>query len=339
MNKSSPDSPPSCVLEQWSSSQMDAVDRFDYWRDVAHNWVDVQPLASSKEFNASWSLLRGTNSFFGTKRSSAYEMRTGPQHVPPGEDMVVISLLQAGEMRLNGKPGESQRVTSGMLGIYAPQQTAHYRWSEGAIQTYVALPRHMVREALGSDPENLQLPPQRCVLAPMLVNQLRHLGMLARQPNKVDALEYAGLLDATGALALLTLRNLRRQGEHADLPDIAENLDAGRRAAALRFMEFAAHRHDLTTQEIAHHVGCSRSRLYAAFAACNETVMGVLREMRLQRARKQIEGSLRLHLGALSWRCGFADQSGFSKLFKSRFGMLPSEWHRQAWMRLTYPEE
>lgn len=329
--------PPVCLLEHWSSSEMDPRYRLDYWRDVAHNWVDVQPLTPGNELDASWALLRGEDSFFGTKQSSAYEMRTGPQHVPPGEDMVVISLQQIGEMRLNGKPGECQHVTSGGLGIYAPQQAAHYRWSEGARQTYVALPRHLVRAALGREPENLPLPPQRCALASMLSSQLSYLGMLVRQPDRLDAVEYAGLLDATRSLALLTLRNLGRQGIHADLPDTTENLDAGRRAAALRFMELAAHRHDLDAQVIARQIGCSRSRLYTAFAAHDETVMGVLREIRLQRAKRLIEQSPRLHLGALAWRCGFTDQSGFGKLFRARFGMTPSQWHRYAWAVLRQP--
>lgn len=58
--------------------------------------------------------------------------------------------------------------------------------------------------------------------------------------------------------------------------------------------------------------------------------MGTLRELRLQRARALIEQSSRLNVGALSWRCGFADPSGFSKLFRARFGLAPTEWHQQA---------
>lgn len=303
--------------------------RLAYWREVAHNWVDVQPLSPSDELDAEWTLLRSRACLFGAKRSSAYEMRTGPQHVPPQEDMVVISLLQAGEMRLNAAPGENQRVMPGMLGMYAPRQEGHYRWSQGAHQTYVALPRHVVLAELGREPGNLLLTPQRCALAPMLASQLGHLALLARQPGKLhDADEYAGLLDATRALTLLMLRNLGRQGESADLPDLEENLNAGRRAAALRFMEREAHRHDLDAAMIAQGAGCSRTRLYEAFAAQGGTVMETLREMRLQRARALIEQNARLHLGSISWCCGFADQSSFSKLFKARFGLLPSEWHR-----------
>lgn len=325
--------PPPCVLEHWSSAEVDSAFRLDYWHDVAHNWVDVQPLSPDDQLDASWSLLRGENSFFGTKRSTAYEMRTSSRHVPPGEDMVVLSLLEAGEMRLNAAPGEHQRVTAGMLGLYAPRQDACYRWGDGARQTYVALPRSVVAVALGREPGNVLLAPQRCALAPVLASQLTHLGLLARQPGRVGANEYAGLLDATCGLALLTLRNLGRQGEEADLPDVTQSLHAGRRAAALRFMESQAHRHDLDAGAIARGAGCSRTRLYEAFAAQDRSVMDTLREIRLQRARALIERSVRLHVGLVAWRCGFTDQSGFSKLFRARFGFTPSAWHRWAQAR------
>ena len=322
--------PAPCVLEHWSSSEVDPAIRLDYWRDVAHNWVDVQPLSPGEELDASWSLLRGQASFFGTKRSTAYEMRTGPQHVPPAEDMVVLSLLQAGEMRLNAAPGEHQHATAGILGMYVPEQEGCYRWGAGARQTYLALPRRLVWDTLGHKPGNTLLLPQRCALAPMLASQLGHLALLVRRPGQLDDVEYGGVLDATRALALLMLRNLGRQGLGADLPDLNECLHAGRHAAALRFMEQQAHRHDLDAAAIARGAGCSRTRLYEAFAAQGQTVMGVLRDMRLQRAQGLLAQGQRLNVGALAWRCGFADASGFSKLFRARFGLSPTEWHQRA---------
>jgi len=326
-------SPPACTLERWSSSEVDPALRQVYWREVAHNWVDAQLLSPDEELEASWSLLRSDACLFGTKRSSAYEMRTSARRVPPGEDMVVISLLQAGEMRLNAAPGGHQHATAGMLGLYAPRQAAHYRFSQGARQTYVALPRSVVRAELGREPGNLPLVPEHCALAPLLASQMGHLALLARRPGRLDAAEYAGLLDATRALTLLMLRNLGHQGKGVDLPDLHEDLHRGRHVAALRFMEREAHRQDLDVAAIAHGVGCSRTRLYEAFAAQGTTVMGTLRELRLQRARALIEQNPRLHVGALAWRCGFTNQSDFSKLFKARFGVLPSEWFQWTWGR------
>lgn len=317
------------MLEHWNSGDVDPDSRLGYWHDVAHNWVDAQLLTPADEMRASWSLLRGQDCLFGTKRSTAYAMRTGPQHVPPGEDMVVISLLERGQMRVNGAPGECQHLTAGMLGLYAPQQVAHYQFGDGAHQTYFALPRSAAVQALGREPHNLQLAPQRCALAPMLSSQLAHLGQLVRQGAMNEA-EYSGVLDATRALALLMLRNLGRQGDGADLPDVAQSLHAGRHAAALRFMEQHAHRHDLDVAAIARNAGCSRTRLYEAFAVQGQTPMDALRELRLQRARQLLEHDPHLHVGVAAWRCGFADPSGFGKLFKARFGYPPSEWRWKA---------
>lgn len=324
--------PPPCTVEHWSSSAHEPADRIAYWHDVAHNWVDAQLLTPGDDLDASWSLLRSETCIFGTKRSTAYEMRTHARHVPPQEDMVILSLLEAGAMQLNAAAGEHHSAGVGMLGLYAPQREAHYRFDTNARQTYLALPRREAWASLGRDPGNVLISPQQCALAPLLSSQMAHLARLARQPGALDASEYAALLDATRALALLTLYNLGRQhqrgSDSSDDPHGA--LHSGRHAAALRFMQQHAHRHDLDAAAIARGADCSRTRLYEAFAARGETVMGALREARLQRARALIEQSARLNIGALSWRCGFADPSGFSKLFRARFGCSPTEWRQHA---------
>jgi AraC-like DNA-binding protein len=322
--------PPNCTLEHWDSSKVDPKIRLPYWHDIAHNWVDVQPLSTDIELDASWSLLRGQNSFFGTKRSSAYEMRTHAKHVPPGEDMVVLSFLESGQLDFNSTPGQGHRAQAGTLGIYDPRQEGTYRWSQHARQTYIAIERSVVWEALGQKPSNILLTQQQCTLAPILSSQLVHLGRLARQPSQatgLDEQDFASLLEGTRALALLLLRNIGNQGLACDIPDQHTKLHAGRYTAALRFMEQHAHHYRLDAATIAHGVGCSRTRLYEAFAAHQKTVMGTLRELRLQRARLAIEQSQRLHVGTIAWRCGFVHTSDFSKLFKTRFGFSPTDWH------------
>lgn len=300
--------------------------RRDAWKQIAHPWVGYEP-DPGVPLQAEMDILRSSACATGTMRSSAYEMRTGPRWLQP-EDMVVISLIQSGEM-LTGAP---ERRRPGAMGLGATREAGHYRWTEGTRYAFVALPHRDVQAALGRAPSaTLSIAPERCALAPALVSHMSHVSRLVRQSDQMDTTEYAGLLDATRALALLMLRNLGRQGMEADLPDLHESLHAGRRAAALRFMELHAHRHNLDAAAIAQGAGCSRTRLYEAFAEQEQTVMDMLREFRLQRARNLIEQSEQLHVGALAWRCGFASPSGFSKLFRARFGLTPSEWHLRTW--------
>jgi AraC-like DNA-binding protein len=315
------------VLIRQHSHDVEPALRFEVWRERAHQWVEMLPMPPGVELDAELLMLRGEHGMFGTMRSSAYQMRAAARRMAHAPDMMVITLIQAGQLLRDAAPGEHACAGPGSLGLYDPRRMGSYRWSEGAREAFLALPRDVVRAALGREPGNLAITPAHCALASVLAAQLDHLAALTRQSGQVDAVEYAGLLDATRALALLALRNLGRSDKHADL---RENLHAGRRAAALRYMEQHAHRHDLDADAIARGVGCSRTRLYEAFAEQDTAVMTVLRELRLQRARSLMEHNARLNVGALAWRCGFSDQSAFGKLFKARFGVTPSDWHRRA---------
>ncbi|MBK6613549.1 AraC family transcriptional regulator [Ottowia sp.] len=317
-------SQPTPLLAHFHTGDLEPSVRREAWSDIAHRYVDFRP-APDVPLEAELTILASDACTLGTTRSSAYEMRTGSHRAQP-DDMVALTLMQSGDLLPDAYP----RKRAGALSLCAPREAGAFRWGQGARQVFLTLPRRDVAAALGREPRTLLLTAQ-CALAPALASQMNHMALLLGQSDAVDATEYAGLLDATRALALLTLRNLGRQGAGVDLPDPTESLHAGRHAAALRFMAQHAQRHDLDAAAIARGAGCSRSRLYEAFTAQGQTVMGTLRELRMQRARALIEQDRKLHVGALSWRCGFADQSDFSKLFRARFGLSPSDWHRRAW--------
>ncbi|QEA12008.1 helix-turn-helix transcriptional regulator [Comamonas flocculans] len=314
--------PPACTFEHCVSWALEPAERQEAWREIAHRWVDFQP-APEVALRAELTILSHGGCMLGATRSSAYEMRTGSRRAQR-DDMVVLTLLQAGVLRsrtfaCNGP---------GSLSLCAPREAGIYHWGQDARQVFLVLPREEVRAALGHEPAT-RLLTARCALAPSLCSQMGHAALLLRQ-GLLDAAEGAQLLEATRALALLLLRHLGRQGQGDGLPDAHESLRAGRHAAALRFMEQHAHRPELDVAAIARGAGCSRTRLYEAFAARGQTVMGALRDMRLQRAQGLLAQGLRLNVGALAWRCGFADASGFSKLFRARFGLSPTEWHARA---------
>lgn len=296
-------------------------------RGHAHRWVETLPPPGA-ELAADWLTLHDGTCVFGLMRSSAGEMPAASRRMANAPAMVVLTLIQSGEMLCDAAPGRQQRIGPGTLGLYDPRRMDNYRWRQDSRGVFLALPRAEAAAALGQEPDDPVISPERCALAPVLASQLSHLAQMMQRSERVDGVEYAGLLEATRKLALLALRNLGRQGAGQADPD--DDLNRIRYAAALRFMEREAHRHDLDAAAIARGAGCSRSRLYEAFAAQGATVMGSLRELRLQRARSLIEQSPRLHVGALSWRCGFADLSGFSKLFRARFGMSPSAWRQWA---------
>ena len=317
--------PPIALCLHFSTHDFAPAERRDAWKQIAHRWVDFQP-AAGVALEADMTLLDSQACTLGVTSSSAYEMQTGRRCAHP-DDMVVLTLIQSGQLLAQ----QYSPKGPGALSLCAPREEGRFRWAQGTRQVFLALPRQEVFRALGRDPHTLLLNGSS-PLAPALIGQLNHMALLLGQPQQVDATECAGLLEATRALALLALRNLGRGlgcgAPTADLPSLGAGLQRARHAAALRFMELQAHRPELDAQAIAQGVGCSRTRLYEAFAAQGEAVMDRLRELRLQRARLLIEQSPRLHVGAIAWRCGFADPSAFSRLFRSRFGDSPRQWHQ-----------
>jgi AraC-like DNA-binding protein len=75
---------------------------------------------------------------------------------------------------------------------------------------------------------------------------------------------------------------------------------------------------------IADALGVSVRTLYRAFSRqANSSVMGYVRERRLERARAELT-STRLTVSEIAARWHFADSSHFVKAYKKRFGETPS---------------
>jgi AraC-like DNA-binding protein len=163
------------------------------------------------------------------------------------------------------------------------------------------------------------LTPSRSGPGPMLAAQMRSLAEAARNlspPARAVALQ------ATVDLALAVLR--LELGE--------ERIESGTRedglfAAVQRFIDRNLGSPDLGPGRIARRFRCSRAHLYRIFARRGLTIAGYIREIRLQRCRAALE-TRRLRgeqIGSVAWRFGFDNPVYFSRLFRRRFGMTPTE--------------
>ncbi|PVA09457.1 DNA-binding protein [Pelagivirga sediminicola] len=86
----------------------------------------------------------------------------------------------------------------------------------------------------------------------------------------------------------------------------------------------------LSPDLIAQGCGISKRYLHDLFKDVNGTVSQQIRDQRLTAARDRLAASRSVSIAEVAYRFGFSDQAQFSRLFKTRFGMTPSELQRSA---------
>ncbi len=102
-----------------------------------------------------------------------------------------------------------------------------------------------------------------------------------------------------------------------------------------RFIRANLKHPDLSPGFIAAGCGISTRYLHDLFKDVNGTVSQHIRDQRLIAARDRLEASASVRIADVAYRFGFSDQAQFSRLFKARFGVTPSEHQRDPATRQT----
>lgn len=97
-----------------------------------------------------------------------------------------------------------------------------------------------------------------------------------------------------------------------------------------QFVQHHLHDPQLSVHMIASGIGLSASHLHRVFADESVTVMEWVWSQRLNAAKCDLLNPKlsNLQIGEIAFRCGFNDCSHFSKAFRTRFGVSPSEIRR-----------
>ncbi len=108
-------------------------------------------------------------------------------------------------------------------------------------------------------------------------------------------------------------------------------LSAGHLLAAKAWIEEHLADEGLRAEQIACAVGISERHLRRLFAGLDTTVADYVQGRRLDRAHEEMRlpACAGMTVAETAYRCGFASQAHFSRLFRQRFGLTPSQWQRQ----------
>jgi AraC-like DNA-binding protein len=102
------------------------------------------------------------------------------------------------------------------------------------------------------------------------------------------------------------------------------------RARVKAYIENNLSRSNLDIEEIAQRMGCSRRYIFRAFQAADTTPSQYIWDLRLERTREHLTtGSFRGgSISEIAFACGFSSTAHFSRAFRKRYGMSPSEARR-----------
>jgi AraC-like DNA-binding protein len=104
-------------------------------------------------------------------------------------------------------------------------------------------------------------------------------------------------------------------------------LSVGHLLAAREYIDQHLQDEGLVAQDVAAHIGISERHLRRLFADRDATVADYVQQRRLEQAHRllQAETARRLTIAEIAYRCGFSNHAHFSRVFKRRYSLTPSE--------------
>lgn len=131
-------------------------------------------------------------------------------------------------------------------------------------------------------------------------------------------------------VALLTLLATAAGERRAGPPSRREALDTALRASVHRYLTGNLHR-ELSAAHVAHRFTISVRKLHALYEHTDRTFAQTVMALRLEAcARDLAAGTGQRTLTDIAARWGFADLSHMNRVFRARYGCLPSEYRQEA---------
>ncbi|MEA5573036.1 AraC family transcriptional regulator [Calothrix sp. UHCC 0171] len=220
--------------------------------------------------------------------------------------------------RLGGKFGKYE-ISRGSIGIVPANIQNWMAWNQNAEFLILALCPEFVKQVFHElmDDSNMELIAQVAITDSLI----EHI-MLALKAD-IESEYSLGNIYAESLAATLTVHLLKHYSvKKRQLPSDTEGLSSYRLKQAIDYIQ--AHlEENIKLSEIAAAVGMSQYYFIRLFKqSMGMTPYNYVIEQRLERAKQMLKHQ-DLALGEISARCGFADQSHFTRYFKRQFGVTP----------------
>ncbi len=308
-----------------STDGLSDAQSYEFWRTYA--FTDFDPDARAAEpdlrFDAqAQGLVWNKAEFFSTQSSAVAGERRAALIRTDGIENVTLGLVLNGTRKAREQHDTDTVTQAGEFFVYDSAKPCAVHWSDHKALFFV------VRRDSVSTPKSRAIPAASLIarqigqshLAPVLRDQF---SLMARHGDRLQPAERAILLQQTRDLVTLAFQ----PPERAAVSDVPM---APLYRAAIRYIHAHMGNVRLDADRVARALGCSRATLYRAFAAHDAAVSETISEMRLLRARDLLlHAPLSASISDIAVQCGLLDTANFSRRFRRRFGLSPSEARRE----------
>jgi AraC-like DNA-binding protein len=318
------DAPPEDFrLLGFSTDDVAEQHRFSAWCEILSRKllrVEGKSLSERPYRANTWMrILPGLRTGTGAIAASHY-VRTRRTAASDNDDFVLI-------VNLEGRFDAVQRrrevvLEPGDAYVMACAEPGSYTRSSDGIQTCIRFPARAVAASVPDLYDRVaRLIPGHQHQLHLLLSYVRAMDSISMDEPRLRQLSTAHVYDLLAAALDPALDN--------DVTD-GGGLDSGRLSAARAYVSRHCVRDDLSLDEVARHLGLSPRQLQRLFAGAETTFTEFLLGRRLQRVRRALADPRRANhnIGDIALEMGFGDISTFSKAFRRRYGIPPSEFRR-----------
>jgi AraC-like DNA-binding protein len=302
----------------WSTDSIPERERFSFWREIICTTIfSISSEAPNERFSARVRVRSTGPLRFAMCQSTSYEIIRSRRDIDRAPaDYYTVYLQLQGQTFIN-QCDESAALACNDIVLSDCRRPYSATLTNDGMRAVAVLPRPMVNSRapwLGERPLH-KLPSDSQYL------DLARRHMIELMSDRLGE----------GETSLLTenLCNLLALASAPDIPPgrLRSELQT---AAILAFCRQNLHRSELTPQLVAEHFGVSLRTLHGRFNKLGTTFGRWLLESRIENCARALK-DLRQHrnISEIAYDCGFNDLSHFSKAFRTRFEMTPSEWRRR----------
>lgn len=319
--------PKGCVYIAVSTEHQPPEEAFEFWRNQVFYLFEVDEARSNNKngfYGSLEGLVSGRGHFYTYSFDRIVANRT--KELIDEDNSTDIDIGFVIEGTIHEKPEQDIGLTtrSGEPFFSDLAVPSEVTWDVRRA-FHMRLRREPVENALGGNIPTVSAMTRAIASSPMWPFIRSHMTLLADNISTLSDFERTALLDHMIDITLSTLRGIGMT-LHVDTSiNFGGLFDAAR-----RYIINHLHHPDLSPDDIALAVNCSRTTLYRAFSDHGLTVSGFVREQRLQTFARYLQTAPSfVPIAILAERSGFNNIVTARKNFQQRFGKNPTDLRQE----------